>query len=174
MSWKIEEALDYYRSQGAPADQNALKSLLQEIQQENGGTVPGWMLPRIAAFYGIRETFLRALIARFPSLRLENSHCLELCGGGSCSRKGKLQDFVEQTYGTRPEGFSLRITPCMHMCGQGPVLRWDGELYCGADEALIRSLVEGRDSRASAEPKPQKEKPKEKKDKGKQKGRKDD
>jgi len=28
------------------------------------------------------------------------------------------------------------------MCGKGPNLKWDGTLYNGADEALIRKLVE--------------------------------
>ena len=166
MAWNMEEALDYYRSQGAPADQNALKNLLQEVQEENGGAVPGWVLPRIAEAYGLKESFLRAIIARFPRLRLENSHCLELCGGGSCGRKGKLLDFVEKTYGAHPDAFSLRVVPCMHMCGQGPIVRWDGEVHCGADEALIRALAEGTAPAAAPAP----EKPKEKqKDKEKEK-----
>ena len=31
MEWNLEEALDYYRRQGAPGDQNALIALLKEI-----------------------------------------------------------------------------------------------------------------------------------------------
>ena len=31
MSWDWKEAVDYYRSQGAPGDQNALRNLLGEI-----------------------------------------------------------------------------------------------------------------------------------------------
>ena len=42
MSWNMEEALSYYRGQGAPADQNALVGLLKEIQQEQGGGIPVW------------------------------------------------------------------------------------------------------------------------------------
>lgn len=144
MSWNFEEALDYYRSQGAPSDQNALKNLLSEIQQEHFGSIPAWVLPRIAAAYGIKETFLTAVIRRYPSLRLETAtHLLELCGGSCCTKRGHLLDFVEKTYGKHPADFTLKVTPCMHMCGQGPMLRWDGEIHCGADEALIRSLVEG-------------------------------
>ena len=36
MEWNLDEALDYYHRQGAPGDQNALISLLKEIQKENG------------------------------------------------------------------------------------------------------------------------------------------
>ena len=96
MDWNFDEALTYYRGQGAPADQNALKNLLSEIQQENAGRIPAWTLPRIADAYGIRESFLSAVIKRFPSLKLETgSHLLELCGGSGCCKRGHLCEFVE-------------------------------------------------------------------------------
>ena len=40
-------------------------------------------------------------------------------------------------------GFSYRISGCMKNCPNGPSLKWDGELHSRADEALIRTLVEG-------------------------------
>ena len=40
MSWSLEEAIAYYKSQGAPGNQNALISLLKEAQLENGGSIP--------------------------------------------------------------------------------------------------------------------------------------
>ncbi len=144
MSWNFEEALSYYRTQGAPTDQTALKNLLSEIQQEHAGTIPGWLLPRIADAYGVKETFLTAIVRRSPSLRLDTgTHCLEICGGSSCPKRGHLLEFVEKTYGKNPAGFTLKCTPCMHMCGQGPNIRWDGKIHCGADEQLIRDLVDG-------------------------------
>ena len=141
MTWELKEAIQYYRTQGAPADQNALTNLLREVQQEHGA-VPRWVLAVIAEDYGIKETFLQAIVRRIPSLRLENSHCLELCGGPNCSKRAKLAAFVEQTYGTKPAAFTLRYSGCMRMCGKGPNLKWDGKVYNGADEALIRKLVE--------------------------------
>ena len=145
MAWNLDEALSYYRSQGAPADQLSLKNLLLEIQQEHGGTIPRWVIPTVACAYQLSQSFLLAVIRRYPSLKLApegGGHLLELCGGPGCSKRGRLRQFVEQTYGREPKEFTLRITPCMHLCGQGPILRWDGMLYCGADEALIRKLVE--------------------------------
>lgn len=141
MDWKMEEALEYYGKQGAPGDQNALTGLLREIQDAHGG-IPVWTLGVVAQAYGIKETYLQAIIRRLPSLRLQNSHCLELCGGPNCSKRGKLAAFVEKTYGPKPAQFTLRYTGCMRQCGKGPNLKWDGKVYNGADEDLIRRLVE--------------------------------
>lgn len=144
MSWNLEEALRYYKKQGAPADQSALISLLREIQQEHGGSIPGGLLSAITEAYTVKETYLQAIIKRIPSLRLADSHCLELCGGPNCSKRAKLAEFVEKTYGKNPKNFTVKYVPCMRMCGKGPNLKWDGKLYNGADEALIRRLVEER------------------------------
>ena len=78
MDWNLEEALAYYQKQGAPGDQTALVSLLREIQQESGSGIPQWMLGKAAEYYGIRESFLLAVVKRIPTLRLENTHTLEL------------------------------------------------------------------------------------------------
>lgn len=142
MSWDLEEAIAYYRKQGAPGDQSALVSLLREVQQENGGAIPREIPGVIAEGYGVKESLLLALIKRFPSLRLADSHCLELCSGPNCSRRAALAEFVEKTYGVKPKGFMVTFVPCMRMCGKGPNIKWDGKLYHQADEALVRSLIE--------------------------------
>lgn len=144
MAWMMEEALDYYKKQGAPKDQTALLGLLREIQENWGGSIPGWTLTEIAGAYGVKETYLQAVIGRIPSLRLENTHCLELCGGPNCGRRGQLSAFVEKNYGTKPKAFVLKYTGCMRMCAKGPNIKWDGKIYHHADEELIRSLVEGK------------------------------
>ncbi len=142
MSWSLEEALSHFKSQAAPKNQTALIQLLQEVQDEHEGSIPLWVLPQIAEAYGVKETFLNAIIRRIPRLRLSGSHCLELCGGPNCTRSAKLAAFVERTYGTSPEGFTVRQVGCMRLCGKGPNLKWNGVLYPHADEALTLSLVE--------------------------------
>lgn len=142
MAWNIEEAVAYYRKQGAPNDQNALIQLLKEVQQESGGRIPAQAMAEIAELLGIRESFLSAVVKRIPSLRLADSHCLELCGGVNCSRRAALASFVEKTYGAKPEGFTVKIVPCMRMCGKGPNIRWDGKPYQQMDEARLRRLIE--------------------------------
>ena len=142
MNWNLSEAISYYKSQGAPGDQNALVNLLREVQEESGGRIPRRVLPEIAEGLKTKESLLLALIRRYPSLRLSDVHTLELCGGPNCPRKTNLAAFVEKTWGTNPAKFTVKQVPCMRMCGKGPNLRWDGKVYNGADENLIRRLVE--------------------------------
>lgn len=142
MAWELQEAVQYYKKQGAPGDQNALIGLLREVQTEFGG-IPAYLLPEMAQELGTKESLLLAIVRRIPSLRLSDSHCLELCAGPNCSRRAQLAAFVENTYGAKPARFTLKYVPCMRLCGKGPNLKWDGRLYHQADEALIRRLVEG-------------------------------
>lgn len=142
MAWDLEEAIGYYHSQGAPGDQTAVVSLLREIQGENGGAIPREALNRAAEGLGVKGGFLLAFVRRIPSLRLSDSHTLELCGGPNCGKRAALAAFVEKTWGENPAGFSVRQVPCMRQCGKGPNIRWDGVLYHNADEALLRRLIE--------------------------------
>ena len=143
MNWDLAEAISYYARQGAPGDQNALVSLLREVQAAAGGTIPRGCLAEIAEKLGTRESLLLALIRRYPSLRLADSHLLELCGGPNCSRRAALAEFVEKTWGPKPAGFTVKTVPCMRICGKGPNIKWDGVLYQNADEALLRRLIGG-------------------------------
>ena len=139
MSWDVNEAIAYYSRQGAPGDQNALRSLLAEIQSEHGGAIPQYLLPTVAAELGTKESFLTAIIRRIPSLRLKDHHLLEICAGPNCSRKGELAQLAEQYRGK----LEIRLVPCMRQCGKGPNLRFDGRLYNGADARLLEELLEG-------------------------------
>lgn len=141
MSWNLEEAMAYYQQQGAPGDQNALVRLFSEVQEELGLTAD--VLERIAQGYGLKPSFLMAVVKRYPRLRLADSHCLELCAGANCAWRKVLAEFVEKTYGPKPQGVTVKQVPCMRQCGKGPNIRWDGTLYTGADEALLRRLIEG-------------------------------
>ena len=144
MSWTLEEAVSYYKTQGAPQNQTALINLLREIQTEQGGGIPSYILTSIAAAYGVKESFLQAVIKRIPSLRLENTHCLELCAGPNCGKHKTLAACAKElSAGGR---FTLKFTPCMRMCGKGPNLRWDGKLYHQATEDLLRTLVKQADA----------------------------
>lgn len=144
MSWNLEEAIAYYKNQGAPGDQNAVIGLLREAQRENGGCIPLHILEPIANAYAVKESFLHALVKRIPSLRLADNHCLEICAGPNCSKRAALAAFVEKTYGTHPSKFTVKYVPCMRMCGKGPNIKWDGKLYHQADEALLCRLLEDK------------------------------
>lgn len=141
--WNLEEAISYYKKQGAPSDQSALVSLLREVQQENGGAIPKSALPAMAEGLGVRESYLLAVIRRIPSLRLSDMHTLELCAGPNCGKHAALAACAEKL--CKGKNITLKFTPCMRICGKGPNLKWDGKLYHKADEALLRSLIEGKD-----------------------------
>ena len=135
MSWELTEAIDYYRRQGAPGDQNALRNLLGEIQDASGGAIPGYLLPQVAEALGVKESFLAAIIKRIPSLRLQDRHLLEICGGRNCPKKWDPPRIND----SRVE---VRYVPCMRMCGKGPNIRFDGKLYHQADAALLKRLLD--------------------------------
>ena len=143
MEWNLEEALDYYKKQGAPSDQTACLNLLKEIQQELGG-IPGWMISRAAEVWNTKEGVLLALVRRIPSLRLQDSHVLEICAGPNCGKRTEIADFVEKRYGKKPKNFAFRFCNCMRQCGKGPNIRWDGKVYNAATPELVEKLIEGK------------------------------
>lgn len=145
----LAQLLIYYREQGAPENQQLLISLLCEAQELDGGLLTQHTLDSVAAAFGVGQGFLKALIRRVPALRAEDvPHRLELCG--TCPRGRPLAAFLEKEYGVRGgdscprSGFSFRVTGCMKNCRNGPSIRWDGQLYSHADEALLRRLIEGK------------------------------
>ena len=142
MEWTLEEALSYYKTQGAPQDQTTLVNLLREIQANCSGCIPLYALHAVAAFYGIKESFLQAIVKRIPSLRLGDTHELILCAGPNCSKHKALADYAEKLQKSVGGRLTVKFGPCMRMCGKGPNVKLDGKLYHGADEALLRKLTE--------------------------------
>ena len=139
MEWNLQNALIYYKKLGAPSDQQALISLLREAQSENGGALSRADLGQIAEFYQIKEAILLALIRRIPSLRLSDTHILELCAGPNCGKHTALADCAEKLQ--KEYGYTLKYVGCMRMCGKGPNIRWDGKVYHGVTETHLKELV---------------------------------
>ena len=134
----MEQILAYYKKQGAPGDQSALVNLLKELQQIYGA-VPQWAVEEIAACYGIKENFILAVIKRIPSLRLENSHLLELCAGPNCGKHTALAAEAEKL--CKLKGVTMNYMGCQRMCGKGPNIKFDGKLYHKATPELLRELL---------------------------------
>ena len=135
----MEELIAYYKRMGAPGDQSALVSLLKEVQETYGG-IPAYTIAQIAEGLGVKESFLLAIIRRIPSLRLSDTHCLEICAGPNCGKHTALVAFAEKHYAKK---FEIKYVPCMRLCGKGPNIKFDGKLYHKADENLLRRLAEG-------------------------------
>lgn len=141
MSWTLEEALTYYKRQGAPGDQNALRQLLREVQEHNGGAVPAHLMAPMGLALGVKESFLLAVLKRTPGLRLKDELLLELCCGPNCGKHTALAALAEELCAASSRKITLKFVPCMRLCGKGPNIRWNGTLYHRADEALLRRLL---------------------------------
>ena len=142
--WQLEEAIEAYREQGAPEDQQMLIALLREVQQETGPLTQD-VLDAIARAYQLGASVLPALVRVVPSLKMAaHPHRLEVCA--NCGKK--LSSWIEKTYGVRPGGacdrggFTYHVVGCLKNCKAGPSARWDGELISRADEDKIRRIIQ--------------------------------
>lgn len=141
--------IEYYRTQGAPQDQQMLIALLREAQEDDGGVLLQGTIDAIAEAYKLKGTMLQAIVRLVPDLRMESAaHRLEVCG--TCRAGAKLREDIERTYSVKSGGcsekggFVYRVTPCMKNCKNGPSIRWDGKLHSHADMVLIRALIDGK------------------------------
>ena len=134
----MQELLDYYRRQGAPGDQTALVGLLREIQGEYGA-VPKWAVTEIAESYKVKESFILAVVKRIPSLRLQDTHLLQLCAGPNCGKHAALAAEAEKL--CKLKGVELKYMGCQRMCGKGPNIKFDGKLYHKATAELLQELM---------------------------------
>ena len=134
----MKEMLDYYRRQGAPGDQTALVGLLKELQQTYGA-VPKWAVGEIAEEYKVKESFILAVVKRIPSLRLQDTHLLQLCAGPNCGKHTALASEAEKL--CKLKGVELKYMGCQRMCGKGPNIRFDGKLYHKATVELLQELL---------------------------------
>ena len=134
----MQALLDYYRRQGAPSDQTALVNLLKEVQHDHGG-IPRWAVAEIAEAYQVKESFLLAVIKRIPSLRLQDTHLLQLCAGPNCGKHTQLAEEAEKL--CKLKGVELKYMGCQRMCGKGPNIRFDGKLYHKATVELLQELL---------------------------------
>ena len=152
--WDLYEAIAYYQKDGAPQNQDSLIALLREVQEESGGVLSSHAIREIAEQMGVKESFLLAIIKRYPSLRLESApNFLEVCGGPNCAKNNsaKLMRFIMEKYevgsgGISKKGrFAYKIGGCMKHCGKGPNIRWNGEVYNKKKKKKLVQLIEWED-----------------------------
>ena len=70
MSWNLNEAVQYYKTQGAPGDQNALTGLLREVQEVPPRDRAGeYLMMRLRTSMGIEpEEYERKFLLPFAPL----------------------------------------------------------------------------------------------------------
>ena len=143
---RVQDLIDYYRTQGAPADQQMLIALMREVQETDGGILCAGRVKEIADAYQIKESMLHAFIRRVSGLRFEDApHRMEICG--TCKASRSLMEEIIREYGVKSGcssasgRFIFQTTGCMKNCKNGPSVNWDGTLYSKADMNLIRELA---------------------------------
>ena len=134
----MEKLIEYYKALGAPSDQSALISLLKEVQQKHSGGIPQYIISPLAESLSVKETYLLAIIRRIPSLRLANTHLLEICAGPNCGKHATLAAFAQKL---ESKHITVKFVPCLRMCGKGPNIKWDGKLYHQATQELLQQLT---------------------------------
>ena len=141
----LDALIDYYRTQGAPEDQQMLIALLREAQELLGGMLTDEVLEQFSQKLVVRRSMLDALIRRVPSLRTQDApHRLEVCSRCGASLAGWIEERFRITSGgvSQEGGFSYRVTPCMKNCRCGPSIKWDGNLHSFSNEELVIQLTQ--------------------------------
>ena len=98
--WTLEEALAYYRRQGAPGEQGALVALLREVQEERGGALPAADLAEIAA--ALSGRVIGREVVCLDTVDSTNSEVKRRSAGGAPEGLAVLAD--EQTGGRGRRG----------------------------------------------------------------------
>lgn len=135
--WDLIQTVQWYRRRGAPGDQQELRNLLREAQEACGGLdLP--LVEQLAQELDVKASFLMAVAKRTPGLVLEQGNVLELCAGPNCGKHKALLEFAESLPNVK-----VKLVNCMRLCGKGPNVRFNGKLYHGADQALLKRLSQG-------------------------------
>lgn len=147
---QLEEIVNYYSSVRNPKEQENIIAMLREIQE-----VDGWIsqntITYICSALELKETFLKCLIQRFPSLKLAPyQHIVTVCSGERCKRKGG--DLIFNTWKeilkpdqngiSRDQVFCLRIRNCLKHCTQAPSFQIDEQIYSNIKLSDIGKIIE--------------------------------
>ena len=149
MEEQIREIIEYYTKEGEMISQEDLVNMLREIQDVKG-CIPAAVQKQVAEVTKMKETFLAAVIKRYPSLKAENyRHEIQICVGAGCSAKDSydLLKILEKKWKIRQgevsEGgrFYLRTSGCMKQCAKGPNMMIDGTVYHQVTEESLGEIL---------------------------------
>ena len=145
----LAEIFEYYEKQLNPSQQNNIVAMLREIQ-DLLGCVPEGVQAQAANAVGTKESVIRLLVQRFPSLRSASyQHRIIVCSGQRCGSKNAAQvlSFLRKELEIDPEGYSkdktifLSTQNCLKQCGKGPNLLLDGVLHSAMTPEKAKQLL---------------------------------
>lgn len=147
---QIREILDYYGGREDRASQETVVEMLRELQDAQGYLSPG-ILAAAAETAGVKESTVRAILKRCPSLKTTPyRHEIVVCLGKNCGGKnmGVVQE-LRRRLKIGPDGISadgsvkMSTRPCLKSCRTAPNVMVDGKLCPGLTAGEILRIVEG-------------------------------
>lgn len=147
---QIREILDYYRGREDRASQETVVDMLRELQEAQGFLSPG-LLAAAVETAGVKESTMRAILKRFPSLKTAPyRHEIVVCLGKNCGGRnmGILQE-LRRGLKTGPDGISadgnvkVGTWSCLKSCRTAPNVMVDGKICSGLSAEEILGRVEG-------------------------------
>lgn len=151
MNEQLEEIFSYYGEQKDKNSQEAVVSLLRELQ-EVCGCITLDLKKKVIETTGVSENFLQCLLRMYPSLKEANTeHEVIFCTGERCGKKdgaALLRKWKEQ-FSIRENGISadgkieLRTQNCLKQCKNAPNVMVDGVIYSGSEiEDIMKKLLQ--------------------------------
>ena len=147
---QIKEILDYYGGRGDRGAQVTVVEMLRELQDVQGYLSPG-ILAAAAETAGVKESTMRAILKRFPSLKTAPyRHEIVVCLGKNCGgRNMEVLQELRRRLETGPDGISadgnvkVSTRSCLKSCRTAPNVMVDGEICSGLSAGEIFRRVEG-------------------------------
>ena len=87
----VSEILAYYSKQKDKSSQEMIVSMLRELQEEEG-CITSERMKMAAEAVGVKESRIRLIVKRYPSLKEANwVHKILACSGLRCGRKQGME-----------------------------------------------------------------------------------
>ncbi|WP_024736011.1 NAD(P)H-dependent oxidoreductase subunit E [Enterocloster asparagiformis] len=147
---QIREILDYYGGREDRASQETVVEMLRELQDAQGFLSPG-ILAAAAETAGVKESTVRAILKRCPSLKTAPyRHEIVVCLGKNCGgRNIEVLQELRRRLKTGPDGISadgrvkVSTRSCLKSCRTAPNVMVDGKICSGVSAEGILGRVEG-------------------------------
>ena len=150
MDTEVRQILDYYRGLPDRGSQEVIVSMLRELQDAQGFLSPG-ILAAAAETAGVKESTVRAILKRCPSLKTAPyRHEIVVCLGKNCGgRNIEVLQELRRRLKTGPDGISadgrvkVSTRSCLKSCRTAPNVMVDGKICSGLSAEEILGRVEG-------------------------------
>lgn len=152
---KIEEILEYYRTDTSLNQSELVIAMLTELQ-ETTGYLSEAIQKEAASIAGVSFSYVAAVIRQLPHLHnAPFQYEIKVCISDRCKNKGSLDVLkelqrilrIQPGQVTKDGKFLLRTVYCMHMCTKGPNISINGTDYHNVAPSDIKKILKSVPSR---------------------------